>query len=60
MWVGFSCPHFYSKNRVRIKQLQDALVGAKSWAQWRDNIKNRYDNRTEIYLDELFNNWENL
>ncbi|MBQ0907545.1 hypothetical protein KBJ98_02390 [Flavobacterium sp. F-328] len=23
-----------------------------------DNIKNRYDNPTEIYLDELFNNWQ--
>ena len=42
-----------------IKQLENALVGAKSWWQWRDNIKSKYSNPTEIYLDELFNNWPN-
>lgn len=42
-----------------IKQLEDALRGAKSWWQWRDNIKNRYNNSTEQHLDELFNNWPN-
>ncbi|MFV8356176.1 hypothetical protein ACNQGB_08370 [Flavobacterium sp. XS1P32] len=41
-----------------ISQLQVALVGASSWNEWRDNIKNRYNNPTEIYLDELFNNWQ--
>lgn len=41
-----------------IRQLQFAMVGASSWHEWRDNIKNRYDNPTEIYLDELFNNWQ--
>jgi hypothetical protein len=40
------------------KQLQDALIGAKLWGGWKDNIKNKYDNPTEIYLDELFNNWQ--
>lgn len=51
----------YPIDRVRgytIKQLEGALVGAKSWNQWRDNIKNRYNNTTENYLDELFNNWK--
>ena len=51
----------YPIDRVRgytIKQLEGALVGAKSWNQWRDNIKNRYNNATENYLDELFNNWK--
>lgn len=42
-----------------LKQLEDALVGAKSWNQWRDNIKSKYSNSTEIHLDELFNNWPN-
>ncbi|SHF55779.1 hypothetical protein SAMN05444483_101584 [Salegentibacter echinorum] len=42
-----------------LKQLEDALVGAKSWHQWRDNIKSKYSNSTEIHLDELFNNWPN-
>lgn len=52
----------YPNDRVSgytLKQLQDALVDARSWWQWRDNIKNKYDNPTEIYLDELFNNWTN-
>ncbi|RYC52150.1 hypothetical protein [Flagellimonas olearia] len=51
----------YPIDRVQgytIKQLEGALVGAKSWNQWRDNIKNRYNNTTEKYLDELFNNWK--
>ncbi|MDT0642187.1 hypothetical protein RM553_05010 [Zunongwangia sp. F363] len=42
-----------------IKQLESALIDAKSWLQWRDNIKSKYSNSTEIYLDELFNNWPN-
>lgn len=40
-----------------IKQLENGLRGTKSWKQWRDNIKNKYSNPTEQYLDELFNNW---
>ena len=47
-------------NGYTINQLEQALVGAKSWWQWRENIKKKYDNPTEIYLDELFNNWEYL
>jgi hypothetical protein len=59
MWVGLSCPHFYSKNRVRIKQLEQSLIGARLWGAWKDNIKNiDDDNPTEMYLDELFNNWQ--
>jgi hypothetical protein len=41
-----------------IKQLQDALIGAKHWNDWKVNIKNKYNNPTAIYLDELFNNWQ--
>ena len=41
-----------------IKKLSVALIGASSWNEWRDNIRNRYDNPTEINLDELFNNWQ--
>ena len=40
-----------------IKQLENALNGAKSWNEWKDNIKNNYINSTSIYLDELFSNW---
>lgn len=39
-----------------IKQLELALIGAKSWEQWRDNIK-KYENETSRYLNELFANW---
>jgi hypothetical protein len=42
-----------------IKELELALVGAKSWGQWRDNIESLFNNPTEIFLDELFNNWPN-
>ena len=42
-----------------ILQLQAALISSRSWWQWRDNIKSRYNNPTEENLDELFNNWTN-
>lgn len=42
-----------------IDQLEYALRGARSWWEWRDNIKSRYDNPTEEYLNELFANWPN-
>ncbi len=41
-----------------ITQLEEALVGARSWWQWRDNIKSKFDNNTEQFVDELFDNWE--
>ena len=40
------------------KQLEDALKGARYWTGWRNNIKNLYENDTELYLDELFANWQ--
>ena len=52
---------FYPVDRVEgytIKQLEQALIGARLWTGWRDNIKNKYNNPTEIYLDELFNNYQ--
>ena len=54
--------HAYPIDRVKgysVKQLENCLIGAKSWWQWRDNIKRKYNNPTEKYLDELFNNWPN-
>jgi len=51
----------YPKDRVKgysIKQLENALSGARSWEQWRNNIRNRYNNSTEQYLNELFHNWK--
>lgn len=45
-------------NGYTIKQLEQALIGARYWNAWKDNIKSKYDNSTEIYLDELFNNYQ--
>ena len=56
-FFGFNYP-VDNVSGYTISQLQFAMVGASSWHEWRDNIKNRNDNPTEIYLDELFNNWQ--
>lgn len=40
-----------------INQLENGLRGAKSWIEWRDNIKNGSNNPTQNFVDELFNNW---
>lgn len=45
-------------NGYTIKQLEQALIGARYWNAWKDNIKSKYENSTEIYLDELFNNYQ--
>ncbi len=39
-----------------IRQLEDALLGAKTWNEWRDNIS-RYNNSTSENLTALFNHW---
>ena len=46
-------------NGYSIKELEQALKGAKTWWQWRDNIITRYDNPTEGSLNGLFANWPN-
>ena len=43
-------------NSYTLKQLEQSLIGARHWRQWRDNVKNKYDNPTEQFVDELFNN----
>lgn len=40
-----------------IKEIEDALRGTKTWNEWRDKIKNKYNNDTEDNLDALFNFW---
>jgi hypothetical protein len=40
-----------------MKELEDALNEQKTWSNWRDNIKNKYNNRTESKIDELFSHW---
>jgi hypothetical protein len=41
-----------------IRQLEDALIGQRTWNGWRDNIKNKYDNATETNIDALFAAYE--
>lgn len=41
-----------------IEQLEQALSGARSWNQWRDNLFSQNDgNNTRDNLNELFENW---
>jgi len=37
-----------------IKQIEDVLRDTSSWENWKNNIKNRYNNETKKHLDELF------
>lgn len=37
-----------------IAQLEAALIGSSKWDQWKENIKNKYSNEKEQYLDKLF------
>lgn len=41
-----------------IKQIEDVLSYTSSWNNWRDNIKNRYNNSTKNNLDKLFKAYE--
>lgn len=51
----------YPMDRVEgynIKQLELGLIGARYWTAYKNNIANLCNNPTEIYLTELFNNWQ--
>ena len=41
-----------------IRQIEDALNGQKTWASWRTNIVNQYNNATENNLAILFDFWD--
>ncbi len=38
-------------------QIEQALKGAKTFNEWRDNLKNLYNNGTENNVDALFAHW---
>ena len=40
-----------------LQQIEQALKGAKTFNQWRDNLKNLYNNDTEQNVDALFAFW---
>ena len=46
-------------NGYTINQLEEAMINATSWNEWKNNIKSLYNNSIEKHLDELFANWEN-
>ena len=41
-----------------IRQLEDALRERETWADWKTNIKHKYNNATEDNLELLFNYWD--
>lgn len=42
-----------------LKDVEDALIGARSWNEWKDNLKEMYPNNpTKVHLDKLFNSWD--
>ncbi len=42
------------------RQIEDALLGERTLANWRDAIINDYNNASEMYVTELFNWYINL
>jgi len=44
-------------NGYTIGEVEDALRSKKTWNEWRDNIKNSYNNGTKSNLDNLFDHW---
>ena len=44
-------------NGYTIKQIEDALIGVRTWNEWRDNIKNMHENSTESHLNSAFTYW---
>jgi len=56
-------PTDYPIDRVKgytLSQIECSLKGANTLAQWRDKLKSLYENETEQYLDELFEQYINL
>lgn len=56
---GISGPESYDQvEEYSMHQIEQALKNAKKWDEWKNNIKNKYDNETESHLDNLFNYWQ--
>ncbi len=56
--IGDESNSFDRVSGYTIRQLEDALLGADTWNEWRDNIS-RYNNSTAENLTALFNAWNN-
>lgn len=59
-WVILSKEYKDEVENYTIKQLEDALVGQKTWNGWENNIINKYNNETEKKLHETFTFWNTL
>ncbi len=44
-------------NGYTIAQIEQTLNGQRAWYDWKNNIKNKYNNATEPNLDQLFTYW---
>lgn len=40
-----------------VKEIENVLSSTSSWDDWKDNLKNKYNNATENNLDAVFNRW---
>lgn len=54
----------YSKDDVvsgyTIREIENSLMYQKKWNDWKNKIKNDYENPTKNNLDQLFNYWNNI
>ena len=41
-----------------ISQLEKSLIGQRTFNDWKNKIKNDYENPTENNLDNVFNYWD--
>lgn len=41
-----------------IRQIEDGLIHQETWNNWKNNIKNKFNNETENNLETLFNHWD--
>ena len=64
MWVDFKTLykskgiHGYDEvSGYTVRQIEDVLSYTSSWEDWKNNIKNKYNNATEHNLDKLFTYW---
>lgn len=41
-----------------IREIENALIGCKTWDAWKNRVKSLYSNKTDRqYVDEVFDYW---
>lgn len=56
-WVSLTKSYSDQVSGYSIRQLEDALKSERTWNDWKNKIKNLYNNATENNLDASFNYW---